>query len=103
MLRELREFGEPRSSDWGTSEILLLRGDEASEREEREVVVAAEAELPGRLEGMRRRGETREEDMGRWDGRAETRKGKQERNYKGIEWCRRSLSCIVTNRQVSCV
>ena len=29
-----------------------MSGDEASEREEREVVVAADAELPGRLEGM---------------------------------------------------
>ena len=77
MLRELREFGEPRSSDWGTSEILLLRGDEASEREEREVVVAAEAELPGRLEGMRRRGKTREEDMG--GGTGEQRRGKASR------------------------
>lgn len=83
--------------------MLVLRGDGASEREEREAVVAGEAELPGRLEGMGRRGKAREEDMGRWDGRAETRKGKQERNYKGIEWCRRSLSCIVTNRQASCV
>lgn len=52
MLRELREFGEPRSSGWGMRVRWLLSGDEASEREEREVVVAADAELPGRLEGM---------------------------------------------------
>ena len=31
---------------------LLLNGDWMSEREEREVVVAADAELPGRLEGI---------------------------------------------------
>jgi hypothetical protein len=34
---------------------LLLSGDERSEREEREAVVAADAELPGRREGMVRR------------------------------------------------
>ena len=52
MLRELREFGEPRSSGWGMSVRWLLSGGEMSEREEREAVVAADAELPGRLEGM---------------------------------------------------
>ena len=36
---------------------LLLRGDGRSEREESEVVVAAEAALPGRLEGMSVSGE----------------------------------------------
>ena len=52
MLRELREFGEPRSSGWGIRVMLLLSGDGPSEREEREAVVAADAELPGRLEGI---------------------------------------------------
>ena len=31
---------------------MLSSGDEEPEREEREVVVVAEAELPGRLEGI---------------------------------------------------
>ena len=77
MLRELREFGEPRSSGWGMRVRWLLSGDEMSEREEREVLVAAEAELPGRLEGMVGRGERRgrRRRMGTWDARAETRKG----------------------------
>jgi len=44
-----------------------------SEREEREAEVAADAELPGRLEGMV--GGERELRMGTWDVRAETRKG----------------------------
>ena len=47
-----------------------------SEREEREADVAADAELPGRLEGMVG-GESggRRRRMGTWDVRAETRKG----------------------------
>lgn len=75
---------------------LLLSGDEASEREEREADVAGDAELAGRLEGIRdqERGKLGEEDMGTWwDGRAETRKGKQE-GYKGIDSCRRSCPVL---------
>lgn len=52
MLLELREFGEPRSSGCGSKVREPLSGDGTSEREESEVVVAADAELPGRLEGM---------------------------------------------------
>ena len=59
---------------------LLLSGDGRSEREEREAVVAADAALPGRLEGMRVSGEEEggglEGGRGTWDGRAETRKGR---------------------------
>jgi len=44
----------------------LVSGDGPSEREEREVVVVVDAELPGRLEGIgkREREECWEEDMG---------------------------------------
>ena len=75
---------------------LLLSGDGPSEREEREFVVAMEAELPGRLEGIgeRERGKSWEEDIGTWDGRAETRKGKQEKKYKGIDLLRRSCPVL---------
>ena len=75
---------------------VLLSGDGTSEREEREVVVVADAELPGRLEGIieRERGKSWEEDMGTWDGRAETRKGKQEKKYKGIDFLRRSCPVL---------
>ena len=74
---------------------LLVSGDGPSEREEREVVVVVEAELPGRLEGIgkREREEGWEEDMGTWDGRAETRKGKHEK-YKGIDFLRRSCPVL---------
>jgi hypothetical protein len=74
---------------------LLLSGDGPSEREEREVVVVADAELPGRLEGIsEREGRKRwERDTGTWDGRAETRKGKHEK-YKGIDFLRRSCPVL---------
>lgn len=54
----------------------MLSGDGRSEREESEVVVAADAALPGRLEGIvvGERGRRLERGMGTWDGRAETRK-----------------------------
>ena len=57
---------------------LLLSGDEASEREEREADVAGDAELAGRLEGIRREG-----SWGRkiWErgGTGEQRRGKASR------------------------
>jgi len=75
---------------------LLLYGDWMSEREEREVVVAADAELPGRLEGirLRKREGSRVKSMGTWDGRAGTRKGKDEEYYKGIDFLRRSCPVL---------
>lgn len=74
---------------------LWLSGDETSEREEREVVVVADAELPGRLEGIgrRERARSREEEWGAWDGKAGTRKGKHEK-YKGIDFSRRSCPVL---------
>jgi hypothetical protein len=51
VLLELLEFGEPRSSGCGRRVRVLLSGDGMSEREE--VVVAADAELPGRREGIK--------------------------------------------------
>lgn len=56
---------------------LLVSGDGPSEREEREVVVVVEAELPGRLEGIGKR--EREEGVGKriWErGTGEQRRGK---------------------------
>lgn len=95
MLRELREFGEPRSSGWGIKVRVPLSGEGMSEREEREVVVAADAELPGRLEGicMGEGGCRGRWLWGTWDGRAETRKGKHEK-YKGIDFSRRSCPVL---------
>ena len=78
MLRELREFGEPRSSGWGMRVRVPLSGDGMSEREEREVVVAADAELPGRLEGIA--WGARAVEGGVWErGTGEQRRGKVRR------------------------
>lgn len=97
MLLELREFGEPRSSGWGIRVRLLLSGDGTSEREESEVVVAADAALPGRLEGMTVRGG----EGGYWKKVRERGTGGQRRGeagreiyYKGIDFCHvRSWTC----------
>jgi len=72
---------------------LWLSGDETSEREEREV---ADAELPGRLEGIgwREREGPREEVWGAWDGRAEMRKEDENEKYKGIDFLRRSCPVL---------
>lgn len=94
MLRELREFGEPRSSGWGTRVRLLVSGDGMSEREEREVVVVADAELPGRLEGMVGGEERwlREEDGS--VGRESRDEDRQDEKYKGIDFSRRSCPVL---------
>jgi hypothetical protein len=78
VLRELREFGEPRSSGWGIRVRLLLSGEGMSEREESEAVVAADAELPGRLEGICAWGE-----RGRVCGGGERGTGEQRRGETG--------------------
>ena len=58
---------------------MLLSGDGASEREESEAVVAADTELPGRLEGILVLGR----DGGCWKGVWERGTGEQRRGEAG--------------------
>ena len=70
----------------------MVSGDGTSEREEREVVVAADAELPGRLEGIGRGAGPREEDGS--VGRESRDEEKQDEKYKGVDSCRRSCPVL---------